>query len=431
MIGLSSLLFQFLVCFQLISLVTPFQQYVQSNHRAWPATTSTPETSKKARVDRNTAWNAKYQELEAWHGKYGNYRNIQQENPTLYRWMANQRKKRDGKGNHAPLTIQQIQRLEALKFPWKPRSDWDEMYEELHAFYQQHGHLRVEYRSQLYVWMETQRRKRLDTKGYAPLTKDQIDRLDQINFCWNPKQDEQDRQQAVWNEHYKELCDFYTKHGHLKVPSDSRLYTWIVYQRAKRTGDGKYAPLTEEQVRLLDTIGFPWPFQVGANLHELKWHQKYQELVEFQREHGHCNVKGPSSLYNWMIHQRQRRRSGKKDSLTDQQIQLLDSIQFPWIPSRGSSLHHQEATWRAKYQELAAFYKTTGHFKVPRPSSLYTWMYNQRSKWKKMKNGRAALTKEQIQLLDEINFPWESTLQKIDHHCSERENEEAIASTHG
>ena len=369
---------------------------------------------KKVMVDRHTAWNVKYQELAKFYQQYGNFNKVRLHSPALYRWMVNQRNKRAGKGNHSPLTQEQIQMLDKIEFPWAPRSDWKTMYDQLAQIYHRDGHLQnIKYKSSLYVWMETQRRKRMGHEGYAPLTKEQVRLLDEIQFCWNPSGEKQERQQEAWEENYQNLVEFYQKHGHLKVPSGSNLYTWMVYQRVKRDGKGKYTPLTKEQIRLLDDINFPWAVTNGGTVsaHEWTWHQKYQELVDFQRQHGHWNVKRPSSLYTWMINQR-RRRAGKGNCapLSDEQIRLLDEAEFPWVPSGGSS--RQQQAWNAKYQELADFFKQHGHLKVPRPSPLYTWMNNQRSKWRNtmcnhQSEAHPTLTLDQIRLLDNLEFPWE------------------------
>ncbi|CAJ1967624.1 unnamed protein product [Cylindrotheca closterium] len=126
----------------------------------------------------------------------------------------------------------------------------------------------------------------------------------------------------------------------MKVEYRSRM----LKQRRKRTGKTRLLPLTNEQIRLLDKIDFPWnPNKKGIN--ERVWHIKYQELVGFYEKHGHLNVDYGSSLYQWIIRQRQR-RNGKHSPLTDEQIRLLDDVDFPCTPN--STL----MVWHIKYQEL-------------------------------------------------------------------------------
>ncbi|KAL3932689.1 MAG: hypothetical protein SGBAC_010732 [Bacillariaceae sp.] len=186
----------------------------------------------------------------------------------------------------------------------------------------------------------------------------------------------------------------------------------MVLQRQKRAGTGGRSPLSEERIRALDEINFPW-FPEGLTVkHEDSWQIRYQELAEFYKMHGHHRVKTRSPLYNWMLAQRQKRpgKEGCDAPLTEEQIRLLDDINFPWEPERARMLLE---AWRSRYQELKEHYSTHGHSKVSKASSttLYYWMVTQRRK-RDGKNGRSPLTEEQIRLLDEIEFPW------ANHHRS-------------
>eukprot|EP00526_Cylindrotheca_closterium_P022751 CAMPEP_0113621664 /NCGR_PEP_ID=MMETSP0017_2-20120614/11081_1 /TAXON_ID=2856 /ORGANISM="Cylindrotheca closterium" /LENGTH=177 /DNA_ID=CAMNT_0000531435 /DNA_START=357 /DNA_END=890 /DNA_ORIENTATION=- /assembly_acc=CAM_ASM_000147 len=168
-------------------------------------------------------------------------------------------------------------------------------------------------------------------KRYSPLTDDQIRLLDEIDFPWVV-----DPYEARWDAKYQELVDFYNKNGHLWVERPSALYSWIITQRRKRRGKGGTIPLTNEQIRLLDEIDFPWTPTEGRRQRESferKWQSRYQELADFYKEHGHLKVKYQSSLYYWTVTQRRRRRGeGGRTPLTDEQIQLMDEIHFSWTP---------------------------------------------------------------------------------------------------
>mmetsp|Transcript_44651 Transcript_44651/g.107630 ORF Transcript_44651/g.107630 Transcript_44651/m.107630 type:complete len:439 (+) Transcript_44651:169-1485(+) len=403
-----------------IGLATSFLQQQPScritrpkyHHHYATATSWLQQEQAAAVVDRQTAWEAKYQELVDFREKHGHLK-VKYPSP-LYRWMVNQRNKRASKGTHAPLSEEQIRLLDQIDFPWTPREDglhdtWDAKYQELVDFFEEHGHVQVKFGTSLYQWAAVQRRKRAGIKPYAPLTGEQIQLLDLVDFCWSPEQDAQERLQTAWYANYLKLVDFNNKYGNLKVKYGSSLYTWMVNQRQRRRGKENHAAITEEQIRLLDEISFPWAPTGGSR--EIAWQTKYQELAEFYKQHGHFKkVKAPTSLYTWMVSQRQR-RAGKGGflPLTDEQIRLLNEIEFPWSPSGGT----HETAWHNKYNELVDFYKKHGHLKVKGPSSLYSWMNNQRTKRRNMRRkkvkeqGVATLTKEQIQLLDEIHFSWE------------------------
>jgi len=208
-----------------------------------------------------------------------------------------------------------------------------------------------------------------------------------------------DRHQNAWNENYEALVDFHKRHGHTNVEIRSSLYNWMAFQRRRRLGKKHTAPLSDEQIKLLDGIDFPWTPRSRGGFREMEWHTKYQELVEFYKKHGHSRMAKGDSLYDWQIVQR-RKREGILGyaRLNDDQIQLLDEIDFPWV------LDPYQRMWNTNYQELVEFKKKHGHFNVKRPS-LHRWMYRQRTR-REGKGGYVPLTDEQIRLLDDIDFPW-------------------------
>lgn len=84
-------------------------------------------------------------------------------------------------------------------------------------------------------------------------------------------------------------------------------------------------PLTEERIRLLNSIDFVWDLQACG------WFRRYDELVEFKLQHGHTDVpqKYPQNqrLSTWV---RTQRRSCAKGCMTMDRIELLDRIGFDW-----------------------------------------------------------------------------------------------------
>ncbi|KAL7533671.1 hypothetical protein ACHAXR_005375 [Thalassiosira sp. AJA248-18] len=72
---------------------------------------------------------------------------------------------------------------------------------------------------------------------------------------------------------------------------------------------------------------------------EARWIIRYNELLEFRREHGHCRVPhgyDPNrKLSWWVMNQRAQfahRNQGKKTWLSADRIQLLNDIGFIWTP---------------------------------------------------------------------------------------------------
>jgi predicted helicase len=196
---------------------------------------------------------------------------------------------------------------------------WDERYGELKAYKNKIGHCRVPknyaVNRQLAKWVEHQRnfrRQRL-------LNEERIRRLDEIGFLWNPDDES-------WEEYFNELLKFKTKYGHAIVEKDwsenPKLGRWVNKQRSKRD------QLDVDKVRRLDGIGFCW------GVRELTWEKRFNELLEYKKVHGDCNVphldrnakdRRYKVLGTWVANVRQ-----KKDELDKDRIKRLDEIDFKW-----------------------------------------------------------------------------------------------------
>jgi len=134
-----------------------------------------------------------------------------------------------------------------------------------------------------------------------------------------------------WEQSYQELVGFHAIHGHTNIPQDKlkALYQWTLRQKHRRTGSctdyGR--PLTHDQIRKLDAIGFDWTIK------NMSWEQSYQELVGFHAIHGHTNIPRRDKLNQWAYRQKLRRSGSCTDHgrpLTQDQIRKLDAIGFNW-----------------------------------------------------------------------------------------------------
>merc|ERR1711907_422038 len=92
--------------------------------------------------------------------------------------------------------------------------------------------------------------------------------------------------------------------------------------------------------------------------HKAVWSERYEELKQFRKVHGHCNV--PSryhanhQLAIWVKRQRRQWKNKmdfRKNCMTDERQESLDSIGFIWDMTSqrhqgrrgGQGLHHQES----------------------------------------------------------------------------------------
>ncbi|MDC0999084.1 helicase associated domain-containing protein [Alphaproteobacteria bacterium] len=165
--------------------------------------------------------------------------------------------------------------------------------------------------SKLFNWFQRQRQQRQN------LTKNQIKRLDEIGYAWDPITER-------WEEGLRWLTKFYNLYGHTEVPVKYRqdnfsLGAWVSRQRHQKWRN----LLNHEQVQRLEALGFIW------NISEKRWMQGFNALRKFNDREGHTLV--PQSykeddfqLGAWVRHQRANplKLSGKQRSLLDS----LDTI---------------------------------------------------------------------------------------------------------
>lgn len=144
-------------------------------------------------------------------------------------------------------------------------------------------------------------------------------------------------QAELWSEKFEELCAFRRAHGHCHVThrclEHENLAQWVKRQRYqyKLKLEGKRSGLSDERICLLNNIGFIW------NSHDAVWEERLQELLEFKRIHGHCNVptnyEANPPLAVWIKRQRQiykKHQDGEQNSMTQYRITQLETIGFAW-----------------------------------------------------------------------------------------------------
>ncbi|CAJ1954148.1 unnamed protein product [Cylindrotheca closterium] len=204
-----------------------------------------------------------------------------------------------------------------------------------------------------------------------------------------------------------ELVEFQKEHGHCHVPCKTALGNWLSHQRREykkwKTGE-KASCITQELVTKLERIGFEW-----GGRRERNWKLRIQELIQFKREHGHCNVpqyySENKTLGFWVHKQRSEYTLWKKGTtscwMTQERVGELENLGFVWDA--------QKAAWKTLIQELVAFKELHGHCKVPQkfPSNqlLSTWARNTRNHYKKYQKGNESrLTKERFLELKSLGF---------------------------
>ena len=176
------------------------------------------------------------------------------------------------------------------------------------------------------------------------------------------------------------------------------------------------APVTSSQPTLPPSIGLqvsggpgsnhststtkPRSFRKGRDDFTSLWGRRYNELIEFKKVHGHCNVpqRYPPNveLGRWVKDQRTFKTKGK---LSQNRTDLLEAIDFSW------RLKCNDSFWDKQLKDLVAYKKKYGSYNVSMSGSqhiqLARWVDRQR---RAKKSGK--LNGKRMEQLDSIGFNW-------------------------
>jgi len=337
-------------------------------------------------------WDERYGELCQFRKRFGHchVKNNWPENRRLANWVVHQRQFW-AQGHLKP---DRIRRLEAIGFTWDPVvAMWEERFAELQQYRRANGNCDVPNKwtqnIKLATWVSNQRSRK------ERLMPEQIQRLDELDFTWNARR-------SAWEKGYAELKQYQEQKGDCRVPQNwlenRQLANFVVVQRQAR----KKNWLSEDQIRMLDALGFIWDGRVAS------WEQRYEELREYKATHDDCNVPNefPENLAlgRWVNVQRHSRR---RRLLSEDRIRRLDELNFEWNPLAGYVRSRADAAWKIKFEELCAFRNKCGHCNVPVPfaenPSLGIWVRTQR-----LQRRAGRLDETHIRCLTDIGFHWEA-----------------------
>jgi len=228
---------------------------------------------------------------------------------------------------------------------------------------------------------------------------DRIERLNKEGFVWNAIDE-------VWQNRFRELAEFKRQHGHLKLSvrtGNAQLTAWV--GRLRKLRRGTMSPqLSEEQIKLLDSIGFDWE-PLDAD-----WNRHFEKLLEFINKYNHpyvkakdCEIEGLGNWVSWLRY--------NKNNLSNEKIDQLDSVGFEWDSytalKKRNRLNHpkpanlgrnskknidrlarMEAVWQKKFDLVLKYRDKYGTLNVPDSSykgkdkpgnrTLNSWIQNQR-----------------------------------------------------
>ena len=159
------------------------------------------------------------------------------------------------------LTSEEQARLEDIHMVWSKsrKNDWDDCFEAVRAYYETHGDLALpaDYTVGgvwLNKWLNEQKQILLGNRKGKTLTDEQKRKLSSIGFTGT------DLRETKWDEKYAELKEYYTEHGHCRLPvnyTDSagqRLYIWLVNQK-RSAKSGKMSEERKNRLRAVGALG--------------------------------------------------------------------------------------------------------------------------------------------------------------------------------
>jgi superfamily II DNA or RNA helicase len=295
----------------------------------------------------------------------------------------------------------------------KLSAGWEEYYRAAEQYYIKEGNLEVPagYVSpsglSLGSWILTQRRIYM---GKIPgrLSREQIEKLEKLEICWESYSDRQ------WDQYYAQAARYYARMGNLDVKASYvteegfRLGMWLNNIRQYRQNGSRI--LSGQRQRQLEQIGMIW------DKLSYKWERGYEAARRYYERHGNISVPAGYTteegfrLGNWLIAQRQNRRGEKKGALplTQEQIQRLDRIGMNWEG-------RQKERWEQYYEAARAYFNEKGSLDVPyyyesgNGLSLGRWLYQQRASLGEcMAENMSEIGRSRKERLTAIGMIWET-----------------------
>jgi len=300
-------------------------------------------------------WNQMYTKLKAHVASHGHSRVTQSQDFKLSVWLQRQKRDKD------TLDADKRKRLERLGIKWPYelfKEAWEAKCKELTEFRKRNGHVRVgRSRPELFEWIQTQKKLKAEQK----LTKPRETQLTKIGFLWTGEAEKQ--KMALWEKMYNTFKAFQRQHGAayiLLLKDHPALNAWVNHQLHSKE---KLSAFKREK---LYATHFPWD-KLKTHKNAL-WDERYQQLMHFKKEHGHCDVPQKYSsnrgLAQWVNVQRARELPPDKKA-------KLDKIGFSW------SGDIAKKRWQQRAEEYRALKQKSKLHTLHAHTPLHSWIYQQ------------------------------------------------------
>mmetsp|Transcript_10489 Transcript_10489/g.18945 ORF Transcript_10489/g.18945 Transcript_10489/m.18945 type:complete len:730 (-) Transcript_10489:135-2324(-) len=272
--------------------------------------------------------------------------------------------------------------LEQLKFiEMEVQDNWKTMFLKLKDYHEENGHSNVPEKenNKLAKWITRQRTCYANAQLEEPnpsmgiIKPYQYELLNQIEFCWNPRE-----QQFIQN--VTTLRAYKKEHGHTNVPMKyENIHLANFVQKWRREyrlfQEGKPSNMSKDRLQVLEGAGFTWrdPSRTRkrSDTRQETWDGFISQLEEFKEKYGHFMVnkinktleKGNrlgrlDEFCGWVRKQYTLYKEGSPCQLTDEKVNQLKEMEF-WL-ERGQS-HRLSASKKEKEEAIAQL----GELQVP------------------------------------------------------------------
>lgn len=352
------------------------------------------------------SWDMMYQLAKTFYEEQGHLevprRYKTAEGHSLGNWILTQRRVQSGEA-YGKLDEDRMRKLDEIGMIWDSVRDiaWERNLAEAQHYAQKYGHLNTNLNDvtesgfRIGQWICQLRTYRNSGIQRKYLSNHRIAQLDELGMIWSVPD-------YLWEQNFAEAMAFYRANGHLDVPakfvadSGVRLGTWVRTLRNRRKGDGKGAPLTEDQIHRLDSIGMLWSDKFAR-----QWEQGFQEAEQYFRAFGTLSVpvtyvsNSGFKLGDWIANQRERGR----DKMSAERREKLDGLGMVW---------KKQNPWEVRFALVQEYYHAHGNLNVPgsyvvQGIWLGKWLNEQKQIYWGKRAGKS-LTQEQVVKLKSVGF---------------------------
>jgi len=332
-------------------------------------------------------WEIRLSQLKMYFKEYGTFgiSNLDRENADLLHWLKYQRFLK----NNKKLAEEKIKAFEDIGYSFNVRHyvriaekkevkekvdnyklAWGSNYLKLLEYKMTNGNCNVPitYRENRTIANFVKRQR--SHYRLNKLTQEQIDKLNFLGFEWVANINDHFE---IWLNRYNELKKVFENTGSCNISKKDNniLVNWITQQRLKN----RRGKLLQEEIELLNKIKFVWnppTFTGGSLLDDDKWFLMLQQLAEYKKIYGDCNVsqlnKEFKILGRWVNDQRLNYSKGK---LKQHRKELLEEIGIIW--------NAKENKFTTKLKLLSEYHQKYGHFDVKQSDTefagLYDWLH--------------------------------------------------------